>query len=281
MSSSIKNLKSQINKLLSAYGRLQQVHNNEIFDELRKVTTNKYVGNVVTFKKCDIKCPDGFTKLESGDICECVASWSANCGENCAFKKCSDGDLEWVAKDYAHNPYTCVSKNIPKTSNYFIDSNNSAHELPKNTACKKKPLTSMKYVKGFLENNMMTLGKPYSSSTPCKFDLPKTTYSSDIEKLQKELLDVASKIQNKISDLQKRKKKVMKQSKGDEDKIDRDLQEYTSMLKEFKEFSKKNPSIEAIKIDTSGRVESEYTMYLLYLVLVVITLLFVFYHLQK
>ncbi len=73
----------------------------------------------------------------------------------------------------------------------------------------------------------------------------------------------------------------MKQSKGDEDKIDRDLQEYTSMLQEFKEFSKKNPSIQAIKTDTSGRVESEYTMYLLYLVLVVVTLLFVFYHLQK
>jgi hypothetical protein len=281
MSSSIKSLKSQINNLLSAYGRLQQVHNNEIFDELRKVTTNKYLGNVITFKECDIKCPDGFTKLESEDTCECISNWSADCGQDCAFKKCSDGDLEWVVKDFTKNPYTCVSKDIPKSSNYFIEADGSAHELPKNTACKKKPLTSMKYAKGFLKNNMMTLGKPYSSSTPCKFDLPKTTYSSDIEKLQKELLNVATKIQNKITDLQNRKKKVMKQSKGDEDKIDRDLQEYTSMLQEFKEFSKKNPSIQVIKMDTNDRVESEYMMYLLYLLLVVVTLLFVFYHLQK
>ena len=87
MSSSIKNLKSQINSLLSAYGRLQQVHNNEIFDGLRKVTTNKYLGNVVTFKNCDIKCPNGFTKLESEDVCECISNWSADCGEDCALKK--------------------------------------------------------------------------------------------------------------------------------------------------------------------------------------------------
>ena len=281
MSSSIKNLKSQINNLLSSYGRLQQVHNNEIFDELRKVTTNKYLGNVVEFKKCDVKCPDGFTKLESEDTCECISSWSSKCGEDCALNKCSEGDLEWVVKDFTKNPYTCVSKDVTKSSNYFIEEDGSAHELPRDTACKQKPLTSMKYVTGFLENNMMTLGKPYSSSSPCEFDLPKTTYSSDIEKYQKELLDVANKIQDKISNLQKRKKKVMTQTKGDEDKIDRDLQEYTLMLKEFKEFSKKNPSIQAIKMDTSHRAESEYIMYMVYLILVVVTLLFVFYHLQK
>ena len=34
-------------------------------------------------------------------------------------------------------------------------------------------------------------------------------------------------------------------------------------------------------MDTSHRAESEYIMYMVYLILVVVTLLFVFYHLQK
>ena len=278
---SLEKLKNRMNRLLSSYGSLQKVHSHEILEDLQKTQMNTFMGNVVNLKECNIECPSGFNKIVTEDKCQCISSWSKDCGENCAFKKCNQKNLEWVPLDYAHNPYTCEGKGKETTNNYFVSSNDSIHKVSSSSDCKKEPITSNSYVQGFLENNGFTLGKPLGKGEPCEVSLSSTSYSKDVKKINDELMKIASKIHKKIISLQKRKRLVDHESSMDEQQIKEDLKEYEEFIKSFREFSENNPSLDGIKEDTVLRVNSQYTQYLLYLFLVVILLFFIFYHLRK
>jgi len=279
---SLEKLKNKMNKLLSSYGSLQKVHSHEILEDLQKTQLNQFRGNVVNLKECNIDCPAGFSKLVTENKCQCISSWNKDCGENCAFEKCNQKNLEWIPLDYTKNPYTCDSKSSKKTNNFFVSSNDTIHKVyPSSLNCKKEPLTTNYYVQGFLENNGFTLGKPLNKSQPCEVSLSTTSYSKDVKKINDKLLKLASKTHKKIISLQKRKQIVDHESSLDEQQIKEDLKEYEDFIKSFKEFSVNNPSLDGMNEDTSLRVNSQYTQYLLYLFLVVILLFFIFYHLQK
>lgn len=278
---SLEKLKNKMNTLLSKYGTLQKVHSHELFEDLQKGQNNKYIGNIVTLKKCNVDCPSGFSKIVTEDKCQCISTWNKNCGQNCAFKKCSEKNLEWVPLDYTKNPYTCESKQSSLSEKYFVTSDDKLRKLDIRSSCSRSPLSINKYVQGFLENNGFTLGKPLTKGEPCQVTLSSNSYTKNVKNVNKELMKLANKIHKKIISLQKRIQVVDHETSIDEQQIKEDLQEYDNFIKTYKNFNSSNPSLQAIKEDVILRAKSQYTQYLLYLSLVVLLLFFIFYHLRK
>ena len=55
--------------------------------------------------KKSVKCPEGYSGPDDNN--KCIASWTPNCGEDCAKDRCAKANGKWIPLDYGSNPYTC------------------------------------------------------------------------------------------------------------------------------------------------------------------------------
>ena len=282
----LKQMKNRFDKLLSQYGNIYKTHTHEIFKDLKKIQLDDYYGEVVELKNCNIKCPSGFDKVETDTQCKCIKFWNSNCGESCAKKKCDDAKLNWMPLDYAHNPYTCEEfENNDSTTSYFINGVGKLQKLDNKTKnnkyCNKTPQTTNNYLNGFLRNNNFTLGNPLKGSEPCEINFTNNSYSKNIKNINTQLINLATDIYNKIVSIQKNKKKVESETSADEKQLRTDLSNYSSFIKKFKNIRNHSPTVNAMREDTRLRATSQYNQYLLWTLLVIITIIYTIYHLRK
>jgi hypothetical protein len=312
----VERLQDKMNALLSKYSQEYLLYfNNTLRPAVMGGTKDDYRGQVIEIAICDIKCPRDAKIIDRNGKCRCVdahmmrdctcddvSSPDTECGgcaTGCRSSRCKNLKTgRWGTR----NDCRCNIDNVqcgcpapgtgfyarecklpsewrcrnPRRVQFYVDEERVLHKIV--GKCARTPIKIKGTLSQLRAGGKYTLGSPLSDDATC---YPQVNQSTQLSKLEKELMQIASETDNKIQHLQQ-------QQRGDQVKTIKNIHENASALSKYrtifnkiKAFQQENRSMHTMISELTLRVTSAKTRYIIWVLGMFILLFITWRHLTN